>query len=199
MSSDPTVLVVCTANVCRSPYAANLLRPLLSPHGIQVRSAGLAATPGQPPCPLVASRLAETQERSFSHTSRQLSPEALRANPLVLTMTTAQRGEVNRLWWGRQERVFTLVEAVAITRTVSGPIDFEEYVAALSERRSRVPMPVATHMSFPWLWRTEEDIEVDIADGHTSRRTKDHLQTLEQVERESLCLAEAMVGLLRSP
>src|SRR4051812_46483583 len=42
-----SVLVVCTANVCRSPLAARLLSASL---GVPVMSAGARAVPGMSPC-----------------------------------------------------------------------------------------------------------------------------------------------------
>ena len=47
-----SVLVVCTANVCRSPLAARLLSVSLGRSlGVAVTSAGVRATPGMPACP----------------------------------------------------------------------------------------------------------------------------------------------------
>jgi protein-tyrosine phosphatase len=45
----PSVLVVCTANICRSPAAAALLTDLLGP-GVRVHSAGVHALTGAPAC-----------------------------------------------------------------------------------------------------------------------------------------------------
>jgi protein-tyrosine phosphatase len=46
-----SVLVVCTANVCRSPLAARLLSVVLD---VPVTSAGVRAVPGHPACPASA-------------------------------------------------------------------------------------------------------------------------------------------------
>lgn len=50
MSSDPSVLVVCFGNLCRSPMAEGLLRHRL-PEPWDVRSAGTNAYGGDPPTP----------------------------------------------------------------------------------------------------------------------------------------------------
>lgn len=50
---DPNAIhVVCSGNICRSPYAAARLRQLLPP-SIRVSSAGIRATAGTPPPPLL--------------------------------------------------------------------------------------------------------------------------------------------------
>ena len=50
------ILVVCTANICRSPATATLLRrelaPLVSAGMIEITSAGVAADAGRPACDL---------------------------------------------------------------------------------------------------------------------------------------------------
>ena len=58
------ILLVCDANVCRSPYAESVLHSLLSAAGVQrvaVASAGLDVAPGHPICVEAAERLAQRE------------------------------------------------------------------------------------------------------------------------------------------
>lgn len=48
LSLLPTVLVVCTGNICRSPLAEALLRTRFAGSGLRVHSAGTHALPGVP-------------------------------------------------------------------------------------------------------------------------------------------------------
>lgn len=192
MAGQPTVLAICTANVCRSVLAASLIRSTLDDLGIRVHSAGIAATGGQAPCSLVVERVSGIHDLSLSHTSSQLTMDDLQGASLILTMTTAQRGEVNRLWRGARGLAFTLIEAATIADSLNEPMELDQLVATLSDQRSRVPMPSAPRALFPWLSRPDPEPRISIPDGHLGRGRSDHVDTLDQVEREASRLATAL-------
>ncbi len=89
------ILVLCYGNICRSPFAAELLRRQLlrSRVDLQIRSAGfLTSGRGSPP---------EAQEAAgywtidlASHRSRHVSPELIRSADLIVVMEPAQRWAV---------------------------------------------------------------------------------------------------------
>ncbi|WP_432544806.1 arsenate reductase/protein-tyrosine-phosphatase family protein [Kineococcus sp. SYSU DK002] len=117
------VLVVCTANVSRSPMAAALLRHhLLERFGdraatIRVTSAGTDAQPGRPTDPEVATVLTTLQRPAPAPgAARALDAQLLATADLVLTMTRDQRGQVITLVPPAQRRVFTVVELARICR-----------------------------------------------------------------------------------
>lgn len=197
MPNLPTILVVCTANVCRSVYAANLLSEGARRIGVAVRSAGLAATDNQEPCELVAQRLLDRSGVSLTHRSHRLTAGDLQSSALVLTMTTGQRGEVNRLWWGGRTRTFTLIEAGAIARGLEGVRSFNEFVALLDERRSLVPMPSAPRRANNWLRPPPPGPQINIEDGHVSTRRGQHVETLNQIEDVVQNLIRSTEGALR--
>ncbi|MEZ0493332.1 low molecular weight phosphatase family protein [Kineococcus sp. TBRC 1896] len=118
------VLLVCTANVSRSPMAASLLRHhLLERFGeraatIRVASAGTAALAGVPVDRDVATvlRTLGRPDLTGGDPARQLDAGLVRAADLVLTMTREQRGAVIALVPPAQRRVFTVLELARIAR-----------------------------------------------------------------------------------
>jgi len=87
MISGAEVLVVCTANVCRSPMAQALLGRRLNDLGSDtvVRSAGMLGD-GNPPYPEVVSAMAPYGLDVSAHRSRRLIPEDLERSDLTLVM-----------------------------------------------------------------------------------------------------------------
>jgi len=93
MSEKPvTLTIVCTANICRSPMAAGLLRHALegepNPPSFRVQSAGLAARDGE----AVSENSRIAMERVgidiSDHRSQLLSPEILSESAAVFGMTS---------------------------------------------------------------------------------------------------------------
>lgn len=111
-----TVLVVCTGNVCRSPYIEYRLRDALGDSGIAVHSAGTAALVGNPVDPAVAGLLDKHGIDSSGFVSRQLTPEMVREADLVLTATRAHRHEVVRLEPRGLKKTTTLVDFADLVR-----------------------------------------------------------------------------------
>jgi len=85
------ILVLCTANVCRSVMAQALLAQRLAAAGANasVRSAGMLGV-GEPPAPNVVSALAARRLDVSAHRSRRTSEDDLAAADLVLTMAREQ-------------------------------------------------------------------------------------------------------------
>jgi protein-tyrosine phosphatase len=82
------ILVLCTANVCRSPMAASLLALRLAALGVTVpvRSAGMLRN-GDPPHPEVVSVMTSYRIDIAAHRSHVASAADLARAILVLTMT----------------------------------------------------------------------------------------------------------------
>jgi protein-tyrosine phosphatase len=87
MSDVGGILVLCTANVCRSPMAASLLARRLAALGVAVpvRSAGMIR-PGDPPYPEVISVMASYGIEIAAHRSRVACAADLARASLVLAM-----------------------------------------------------------------------------------------------------------------
>src|SRR5215213_437235 len=89
------VLVVCTANICRSPTAAGLLAARLGPT-VEVVSRGVRATQGAPMCERSADWLAGgwTGAAPFlrnPHRSAPLTLADVRASTVILTASPRHR------------------------------------------------------------------------------------------------------------
>ncbi len=89
----PTVLFVCTGNICRSPMAEVLLRALLA--GDEARadwrthSAGVWTTDGRPASEHGVAEMAQRGLDLRHHRSRNVTREMMVEASLVLTMTHA--------------------------------------------------------------------------------------------------------------
>jgi protein-tyrosine phosphatase len=95
-----SVLFVCTGNTCRSPLAEALCKRLLADRlgcdpgeleakGFVVRSAGVAAYPGDDPSPPAVEVAREFGADLSAHRSRPVNPELLEATTHVVAMTAA--------------------------------------------------------------------------------------------------------------
>ena len=106
------VLTVCTGNICRSPFAAQLLDDRLRRYGVDasVSSAGTRAMVDSPMPPEAADMSRRNGLDPSAHLGRQLTPELLEQSDLVLTASRRQRAEVARLLPRASRRTFTLRE-----------------------------------------------------------------------------------------
>lgn len=106
------VLVVCTANQCRSPLAEYLLRDALTTlpgtGGWAVGSAGVVARDGRPMDPAAAVVLTERGLDVSGFARRRLTRELIARSDLVLTASREHRGQVAQLYPGALSRLFTL-------------------------------------------------------------------------------------------
>jgi len=112
------ILIVCIGNICRSPTAEHLLGAALSPCGIQVRSAGLAALRDHPLEPLAGQVLQEHGHVPLAHKARHLGAQAVSAAALsrvmeqrhidgVLNLAPEARGKVFLLGKWQHDREIT--------------------------------------------------------------------------------------------
>ena len=92
----PTILFVCTANICRSPVAEALLGDWVKgtglpgpeqPGGWQVRSAGTWAEPGAPAATYSREVLAERGLDLSAHKAQRVEGDLVAAADVVLCMT----------------------------------------------------------------------------------------------------------------
>lgn len=96
------ILVVCSADQARSPLCAALLRRqarrrLVGAAAVDVSSAGVAATPGQPPVDDVLWVAQRWSLELSDHRSRRLDAGLITDSDLIVTMTVEHRDAAARL------------------------------------------------------------------------------------------------------
>lgn len=94
-----TVLVVCTANICRSPMAAGLLQHALAAQpeplrSLKVVSAGVAARSGEPVSENSVVALRKVGIDISQHVSQPLTQEMLDQALVVICMTESHRAMI---------------------------------------------------------------------------------------------------------
>ncbi|MBC6408079.1 MAG: low molecular weight phosphotyrosine protein phosphatase [Rhodobacteraceae bacterium] len=87
-----SVLVVCTANICRSPVAARILKGCCP--DLRVESAGLHALEGHPASEDMTTIAAETGLSMEGHAARQFTIGLASKYDLILVMEPEQRAAI---------------------------------------------------------------------------------------------------------
>jgi protein-tyrosine phosphatase len=141
----PRVLVVCTANICRSPAAARLLAGRLGP-SIDFVSRGTRSVPGAGMCQVTASWvLMNGGEPDGAHRSHGLQLADIKASTLILTASQRQRTAVIEMRPSAQVRTFTLIQAARIARWRTS-----------SDGPGGAGMPQSADLPHRLLWLAEE-------------------------------------------
>ncbi|MFJ4194355.1 low molecular weight protein-tyrosine-phosphatase [Pseudomonas sp. NPDC089534] len=102
------ILVVCVGNICRSPTAELLLRDALTPSGVAVASAGLAARVGES---MEASARQVVEDRGHSaegFRARQITSDIVNESDLILVMEKEHVKQVLKIASHARGKVFLL-------------------------------------------------------------------------------------------
>lgn len=108
MTTSGRILVVCTGNVCRSPYAELALKHRLRATDVSVESAGTDALVGQPTHPRTLELLARRGIDGSGLLARDLARDQVLEADLVLTAERSHRAQVLDLAPAALRRTFTL-------------------------------------------------------------------------------------------
>jgi len=182
----PTILMVCTGNICRSPAAELLLTQTLGPDaGLRVASAGTHAVVGAPVHPPMARLLAAAGTPYDTFLARQLTPGLVRDAAVVVTMTRRHRGHVVELVPAAVRRTFTYRELARFADAVAPelpPGTPDERLAALvplaAAQRGRVPVDPA-----------DDDIDDPYQRGDAA-----YARAFQQVRDATTTLARVLLG-----
>ncbi len=148
-ATDGSLLVVCAANVCRSPFAEFLLGQALP--NASVSSLGVTARAGDPLCRFTEERitaLAGVEQFGAEHSAARLDAESIASSDLILTASEAERSAVAVLDPSARPRVFTLVEAAHSARALGADakgITLAELAARMHAQRGIVDLPPVRH------------------------------------------------------
>ena len=142
------ILIVCHANVCRSPMAERVFRGALDDQlgaggaVVEMLSAGTAAWTARPMHPFARAVLSEQGLDGTDFRSQRLTPALVARSDLVLTATRGQRAAVVGMEPAAVRRSFTLPQFGRLTEAVAatGPLDGDGPVARLASLVERVPM-----------------------------------------------------------
>jgi protein-tyrosine-phosphatase len=132
----PSIILLCTANMCRSPIAEALLRQILSKRADsddwRVESAGTWTMAGRP----VASMTLQVMQQLYgidltAHRTRLVSRPLLRPFDLILVMEAGQKEAIRIEFPELATRVYLLYEMIGQFRNVGDPMggsqkDFED-------------------------------------------------------------------------
>lgn len=105
------ILIVCTANICRSPVVEALLRERLKQKGYgdwQVASAGTWALNGQPASHFSVEVLAERRLDISQHRSTSISPDLVTWADLVLCLATGHEEALKAEFPDQSHKVYLL-------------------------------------------------------------------------------------------
>ncbi len=133
------ILVVCTANQCRSPMAEGLIRAGLEARGlgdrVVVASSGTWARDGYPATPYAVATLAERGIDIGGHVSRALDPLRVATADLVLVMTESHRQALVAEFPSARGKVMRMSELAGGAWDVADPIGgpLEDYRATANE------------------------------------------------------------------
>jgi protein-tyrosine phosphatase len=191
------VLIVCTANVCRSPYAEYLFEQEFARHeelaSVQVGSAGIRPVRYGALCELVAERHPHTEEWDEfvrRHRSIRATPSRVAQARLILTASRSNRAALAQVDPAARSRTFTLREAAWLgadyvkNPALEGGAAVTAFARYLDEQRGlKAPIrPIRTGL----FMRPSDPLS--IPDGH-NLSMREHLRTLKDVERVSEVVA----------
>src|SRR5262245_12036019 len=96
MAAGFRIVVVCTANICRSPMAEAMIRPgrRAAGAGVAVGRAGVCGHEGSPVAPGSVAALRSLGIDDDGHRGRLLTPAIVAAADLVLTMEDGHRAAI---------------------------------------------------------------------------------------------------------
>lgn len=135
----PSILIVCTANQCRSPLGEGLLQRFLTteyPRQVwQVQSAGTWAANGRPAHPDMRTAAAEAGLNLNNHRARNVDSIDLESYDLILTMEQSHKEALQIEFPAVRNRVYLLSEMLGITYDVPDPIGgpLDDYRATVRE------------------------------------------------------------------
>lgn len=180
------VLMVCTANICRSPMAEHLLWQAWAPDapvGLQVASAGVRGFDGAPMDPPAAQQLRRLGGDPIEFRSRPLTDAQCEHADLILTATRRHRSQVLERMPRMLRRTFTLLEFAAAL-----PLALPEQPTEVLDPVSRVAMAARIRSSVPVIGEAQ-----DIGDPYGGPPEL-HEHTAALIQEATRSIADSLLG-----
>jgi protein-tyrosine phosphatase len=119
----PSVLFVCTANICRSPLAMGLFRAKLGADasGWKIASAGTWAEAGQAASTKTVQVLEERGIKLLGHASQIVSHRLLSEYNLILTMESGHKEALQAEFPDQAGKIYMLSEMVGRRYDIADP------------------------------------------------------------------------------
>ncbi|WP_420628335.1 low molecular weight protein arginine phosphatase [Candidatus Leptofilum sp.] len=141
----PHIVVVCTANICRSPVAEALLRTKLSAIGVDgwtVSSAGTWAIEGNTAAPHSIALMSEQGINIQPHRSQPVTEQVMQQADLALCMETGHVRTLKRAYPAHAHKIYTLRQMVQKRGCVKDPYggsrrQYERMVAEVDDLLER--------------------------------------------------------------
>ncbi len=135
----PSILFVCTANICRSPMAEGLMRKKIAQEPDasqwQIASAGTWASEGLPASENSRLAMLERGIDISKHKSQCVTVQVMRAYDLILTMEQGHKEALRVEFPDQAKQIFLLSEMVGGHFNVADPFGgiLEEYEQTANE------------------------------------------------------------------
>ena len=188
VTSPARVLVVCTANISRSPAVERLLRLSLD-DSVAVNSAGVRALRGEPIDPPVRDFLTKEGAAVDRFAARQLTEGLAREADLVLTLTREHRSQVLELAPAAVRRSYTLLEFVRVV-TALDLAELHQGVTPGDRLLALVPLAAAGRALAPHPASADAD---DVPDPY-GRGPAAYANSLELIRQATSQLASVLQG-----
>jgi protein-tyrosine-phosphatase len=122
----PSILIVCTANQCRSPMGMALLRQRIADLDLEeewvVDSAGTWGGDGIPATYTAVEAMEERGLDLVEHRSRRITEQMLRGYDLILTMTQDHQEGIQTEFPHHREKVYMLSEMLGERFDIHDPV-----------------------------------------------------------------------------
>ncbi|TWE12024.1 low molecular weight phosphatase family protein [Rudaeicoccus suwonensis] len=115
------ILIVCTGNICRSPFIERLLAHHLIGVDVEVTSAGTRALVGEPMQPPSEQLLGERGVGPAGFRATQLTEHLATAADIVLTATREHRSQVVQLAPAALKRTFAIADFADLCAALPAP------------------------------------------------------------------------------
>jgi protein-tyrosine-phosphatase len=146
LRAGQNILVVCHGNIIRSPFAAYLLEQSLGRQPrVSIASAGLEATPGQPPHPRALRQAAERRIDLSAHAASRIERERVAASDVIFVMDIQQLLALRQRFPEARRKTFLLTSLAPETpMEIRDPVNGDESVFhACFDHITRAVRPLA--------------------------------------------------------